>query len=127
MNADKIKRALSEVHLTERSSERPDGVDRETAAAAAAKAHGLTADETEVLFNALHVSIDASRVAGVAVEKAIAESRADRKVAVLACKGDPTFYRAACALLSPVAEYRERRGFGRVYGVIGDFAVEVQP
>lgn len=72
------------------------------------------------------LALDCSATAGAVVEAAIEESRAQKRVAVLQCHGVSTLYRAACALLAPVAEYRERCGTGRVYGIDGDFVVEVQ-
>lgn len=56
MDASKIKRALAQAHLTERSSTHPDGLPRETAVAHAVRDHRLDAAEEAVLRSATHTS-----------------------------------------------------------------------
>ena len=55
IDGSKIKRALSQVHLAERSSTHADGISRVKAAKHAISDHALNADESEVLLRALHV------------------------------------------------------------------------
>lgn len=55
IDGSKIKRALSQVHLAERSSTHADGISRVKAAKHAISDHALNADESEVLLCALHV------------------------------------------------------------------------
>lgn len=54
MDLSKIKRALAEVHLAERSSSNPDGVERSRAVRDAIRSCALTDSEAEVLCNATH-------------------------------------------------------------------------
>lgn len=55
IDGSKIKRALSQVHLAERSSTHADGVSRAKATKHAIADHALNADESEILLRALHV------------------------------------------------------------------------
>lgn len=55
MDATKIKRALAEVHLAERSSTNKDGVPRARAVADAIATHRLDDDEAAVLLRVCHV------------------------------------------------------------------------
>lgn len=55
MDANKIKQALSAVHLSEKSSSNIGGLPRARAAEDAIRAHRLTLAETGALLNALHV------------------------------------------------------------------------
>jgi len=58
MDASKIKRALYDAHVSEKSFRNPDGVDRARAAAQAVWTHRLDGAEAAILANAMHVSAE---------------------------------------------------------------------
>lgn len=56
LDSFKIKRALSQVHLAEKTSTHTDGISRVKAAKHAIKDHALNSDEITILLRALHVN-----------------------------------------------------------------------